>query len=134
MAKRSRSDSAQSEAGASHRPRTRSSGFRLATIPTQQQTTRTSRIITLKPNRRRARKDDRRQKTPPSETPLNGAPIETGDLNEDSNENSLINCFLGDDAPEFGPPGISEDVPPAVSPNKPKRVRDNTTSVMPTVP
>lgn len=131
MAKRSRPDSAQSEAGPSQHPRARTSGFRLAATQTQRQTH--SRIITLKPNRRHARRTDRRQNTPPNETPPNETlPNETPIENKHSNDHDILNSDFGDDELEYAPFEVSEDAPPVITSTKPKRKRDFTTSVMST--
>lgn len=121
MPKRSRSESSQVNAGTSKNARARSARFRLATSSAQQPlATRSSRIITLKPNRRRARKEDRQRVEPPTETP---PPAEVPVEIEDSDEYQDID--IDGDLPEFEPPEKDQ----ADSLPKQKRIRFNTTSV-----
>lgn len=122
MVKRSRS---QSEANSSQQPRTRVNGFRLATASIQQPSAVTSsRVITLKAYRRRARKNDRHRSTPASETPVEqqtpreNLPTDPQANLEDLDFDSLF--VLEDEQLNSLPP---DSVP------KLKRMRDNTTSV-----
>lgn len=122
MAKRSLTSEPQAET--TKRPRKRSNGFRLARTSTHLRdapVANSSRVITLKGNRRRIRKEDRCRSTPASE-----APAEEG--------HSSIPPDLGSNPEE--PPEewenleFSDDLPAVASlPNVSKRKRDNTASV-----